>query len=301
MSDLKAHALKTHGASAPKDVVAMSMAACLLRNALGEPWALKNLFDSDGRGDPYLEFGAEASHQRWVYGWREINLAEMLLNLGTVPGAKERFERLKQVDLTSAVAELEAAKLLYQGGVEFRFRDESGQRGADYDVEIVPSDGPRIACEVKSKNLDAKSPEQSFVKTARKAIGQLPRDAPGMAFIQLPEAWTASRYPPTWLDASVERIFASSSRLAGLVVLAERWLQIPEGRISSMAVDVRRNWRSPHVWHAGLHVLDHLDTAGFGQNWINLQDEATGSFGAINAQSHVVDQDRNIERSSLSI
>lgn len=273
LAELRRRSIDTHGSGARRELIAYSIAARLLRSTLGDAWASRNLFRT-ARGDSFLERGSSDSDQRWLYQARVVNLGELLLNLALVQGARNRFERLQSVDLETAVAELEGAKLLSQAAIPFRFVAERGRLGHDFDVEVTPPTGPQIACEMKCKKIRTTCSESSFLSTVRKARRQLPRDSPGLLFLQIPESWF-SPSEPTWLKSAIERVFTTSSRLAGLVLLSERWFRMPGGgRLSAMTVSISRNWTSPHLWDVSLHVLDRLESLRPGQNWIDLLQEA---------------------------
>ena len=66
---------------------------------------------------------------------RTVELGEMIFNLQVIPCFHEWVRVLANRDLDSAVAEIEAAKLLAQSNMLFQFVPMRGKIGSDYEMD----------------------------------------------------------------------------------------------------------------------------------------------------------------------
>lgn len=155
---------------------------------------------------------------------RVIMLAELLLNLRSIHGMPERVDGLKTTkSLETAVGELEGAALLMRSGIPFQFVKPSNKLGLDFDVTAV-IDGMQVAIEMKTK-LEETAPTANSVKdTLKTARDQLPKDQPGVVFLQLPEKWANTKEGRLALDDGLKLSFGGTSRrISAVVAHWERW------------------------------------------------------------------------------
>jgi hypothetical protein len=162
------------------------MAATVLRTYLGDKWCDINLI---GKGDPYLTQSVQDETGSMKSQDRIIALAEMVFNLQYKPGADARFERLTKVSVETAIAELQAARLLATSSIPFRFVLEKKRKKQDYDIELTAPNGKVVCYETKCKLESTKLSETSLLKSLKKAVKQLPNSTPGIVFIKFPETW----------------------------------------------------------------------------------------------------------------
>lgn len=116
--------------------------------------------------------------------------AEDLFNLQYIDGFHALIERLRKMpDIESSWAELQAGRLLYAHGVDFKFVAAGGTAGEDYDLEIRAR-GQMICgetkCKISAGILKAASLTRDIQKAAKE---QLPSDRPGILFVSIPQNW----------------------------------------------------------------------------------------------------------------
>jgi hypothetical protein len=172
------------------EAIQFAMAANVLRTFLGNEWCDVNLI---GEGSPYLTPTAQDTTSRMKGQARIVALAEMIFNLQHASGAQARFEALTRVDFESAIAELEAARLLVINNVPFRFVLETGRKQQDYDIELTAQNGEVVCCETKCKMESTGFSGRSLLDSLNQAVKQLPSASPGIVFIKFPETWVQNR------------------------------------------------------------------------------------------------------------
>lgn len=226
------------------------VAAEALVNYLSPEWAAKHVFST---ADPntFLRPNPVLLPDRFKHQDRVISLAEMIFNFQAVEGVEERVKIILSAgDVESTVAELEGAKLLYRGGLVFRFVSPSGPRGSNYDVEIdLP--GMEVPCEMKCK-LEATDLGSKTIKdTLNTARSQLPTDGPGVVFVKIPESWVQSTEIVEGVSSALQEVFRNTGRISLVVFHWEEWY-FPEG---GGAVRVVR-FRPEHNERARLPLTD---------------------------------------------
>lgn len=194
---------------------------------MGEDWVCANLVNKHGVPD-YFRASAE-SEERYKNSVRVITFAEMLFNLQDVEGISSRHLKLRQLDCESAVAELQGAAILHATGFTIRFREEG------YDLDVLHSSGD-VAVEIKRK-LESTEPSSETVKdTLEGARKQLPRDRPGIVFLNIPESWVNHPQAGEILKNGLEAFFRNTGRIEAVVLWWEDFVQSGGGW-----------WRSTHL------------------------------------------------------
>jgi hypothetical protein len=168
-------------------------------------------------------------------GQRVISLAEMLVNFHDIDSSEHQFNKLKNLDVESATAELESAELLYKSDIPFEFRQETGTKGQDYDIEAVLGNKV-IACETKRK-VEGGTPDVGPIRNALgDARDQLPTDKPCIVFLRVPETWSAEAEAGTLFQAAIRKV--GSGRISAVIVRWEEYWRMDENS-SGMAIKLR--------------------------------------------------------------
>lgn len=161
--------------------IAFSLSYFILRRVADENWAKQHVFQ-----DGFLWRASDPTESEF----RVIELGEMLFNLCLLPGVDRVVGDLKKKGNIEAIfAELEAAKMLLNHGCAVRFNEPRGQRGADYDLEVLTPAGV-IAVEAKCR-MEASDVTRFAMETLlRSKRGQLPKDRPGAFIVKLPQRFS---------------------------------------------------------------------------------------------------------------
>jgi hypothetical protein len=163
----------------------------LLRGYMGDDWVAAHLTQwGQKKNKPIEAFGKDRHFLEAKYAKRNRDLVEIFYNFQKVEGIREKVKLLITEDVESVLAELEAAKKLFETGRKIKFVIPSGQKGRDYDVETYLSDGTPVACEMKCKFEATDFSDRTITKAVKKANDQLPKDSLGAVFVKIPEDWT---------------------------------------------------------------------------------------------------------------
>lgn len=210
-----------------------AMAARLLRAYVGDEWTDSNI--GPRAADPYLTPRSADAAERMKVQARVAALGELIFNLQFVSGGRERIARIGRSSLEVAVSDLEAARLLSLSEREFRFVSESGVRGADYDIEIIPEPGITLCCESKCKLEATALSEETILNSLRDAADQLPPGSPGVVFVKVPESWARSAEIAEAAPSALRRFFGMSGRTREVVFHWEEWERAPTGGVVRLA------------------------------------------------------------------
>lgn len=169
------------------EAIQFSMAITVLRVSLGDSWCNEHL-PSNVENSPELKWLGTFSEQMKLY-LLITSLGEMIFNLQDVPGFTARLKRFARVDLDSAVAEFEAARMLLASSIPLEFVNETQAKGLDYEARIILPDGDIACCEVKSKTDSTVMGKNTISNSLKDAANQLPKSEPGVIFLKIPEHW----------------------------------------------------------------------------------------------------------------
>jgi hypothetical protein len=138
--------------------VAFGLAQEYLRFAIGNEWTNQIVFglhptvdraNRAGRG--FVRAEATMTTDQYRNQERTLRLAEILFNLQAVEGVDGRVAKLLAGQVEPTYAELECGGMLLDHAIPFRFVEERGVRGADFDAEMLLSSGGVAPCEMKCK------------------------------------------------------------------------------------------------------------------------------------------------------
>ena len=163
------------------------------------------------------------------------------MNLQRVEGFAYALVKLRDGSVETGFGALEAAKVLFRSHTKFRFVEPKGTKGADYDIDAFPSDGPCVAIEAACK-LGSVSISPGKIKEALdRGRRQLPKEGPGMVFLRVPRRWVGHGYMETPFADVATGVLRNSSRLAGIVLFSNAFLDLPDPAHASMIV-CRKFW-----------------------------------------------------------
>jgi hypothetical protein len=223
------------------------LAACeVVITALGPHWAFEHIFANGGEPSRYLRPKPQLSIDEYKHQDRVLALADAFFNLQHVEGFADRLAKFKSRDLEASVAELEGAKLLFQSEIPFRFVEETGRKGADYDVDATLSTGAvafETKCKIETTNLSIETIANS-IATAR---DQLPPDKAAVVFMKTPEHWVTDPRVEEIVKGGLQKGFAATRRISAVVLHWDQWwLGEPGGGMRATLFRTEHNLRARH-------------------------------------------------------
>lgn len=139
-------------------------------------------------GSNYFRGRSNDSNDRVIATMRIVQVAECVFNFQDDPAFQHWITRAQRNSLETAVAELQALCLLREAGLSAVAKQVEGKLGEDYDF-TVQSGAAVVACEVESKLEASRLTKNSIPDIIRRALDQLPDQAPGMIMLLLPLSW----------------------------------------------------------------------------------------------------------------
>jgi hypothetical protein len=228
-SDLLGSVARLESASGPCSnfEACLVISAGVIGNYLGDKWIDDNIRTSGSGDSDFIRFEALEGIDDYRRNSRIIELAEMLFNFQDIDGFEKLIGRLTtRKDLEAAIAELEAAELLFGSAIQFRFVDDGRETDKatseilKYDIEACI--GIRIiACEVKCNLEDTALSVGSIRSAFKKARKQLRTDIPGIFFLRIPEAWVRDPSIQDTLHEAIDGM--GTGRISALVVRWNEW------------------------------------------------------------------------------
>ena len=193
----------------------------IIASKMGIEW-LKKHFDPDSTKPGIFKLSEGVGEEEATRNFRAIDLAECLLNLKDIEGLDDCLAQMKEAENPEAgLAELHVAKMLYVNQWPFRFVKPQGNRGNDYDLEIICHNQLRCGdakCKIESTAISS----DTITSTLKNARTQLPPDGAGVFFIKFPQQWMFS---PDWeriAGRGAANFFAmGTQRLASVVFYVE--------------------------------------------------------------------------------
>jgi hypothetical protein len=137
----------------------------------------------------FLRLVAGSTSETHLSTFKIVDFAELLHNLQGIGGFDGRIDQMKKGNIESTYAELDFGRMLYLGGVNFRFVDPQGKRGADYDIEITLPDGVIVCADAKCKIEATEFSMATVENTLHDARSQFPPDRPSAIFVKIPPKW----------------------------------------------------------------------------------------------------------------
>jgi len=248
-----------------------SAALLVLNTLLGEEWFGHHILrETEG---VFLRPNADHPIDSYKHGARVIALAETLFNLREVEGFEARLEQIRRGDVEASLGELQGACLLYRSGIPFRFVQETGLKGSDYDVEAVVG-GVHVPCEMKVK-LESTSPSKSTVEQSiNVARSQLPSDKPSLVFLRVPDNWANSPATRTAIEGGIAKALRDTGRVSAVIVHWESWVAFDANSpVRAGALTLFKRFGNPRV----RFPLPALDVAISG--WPDRRAVAWQDFG----------------------
>jgi hypothetical protein len=164
------------------------LCVAVLRHFFGEPWFNKHVMNASAPTD-FLRRDFSTPERRERHGFLVVELAEKLINLQNVEGFEQCIAQMKHGQIESTYAELDIGKSLRAHDVGFRFVTPTGQKGADYDLEIFYPDGVTVCADTKCKIETTEISADSIKHSLGEARKQLPSYRPGIVFVKVPQHW----------------------------------------------------------------------------------------------------------------
>lgn len=172
------------------DFYKMFISTEVLRLMVDNEWVSQSLFQKHAQRekknlDAFDYFNSAEGGFEWQE--RVSRFAERIYNLCRVPNIENVIQDVINGNLVSRFAEIEVGSHLFGRGIKFEFVIPIGQKGKDYDIQIL--DPLRVNCEVKHKIESTSLSENTLTNTIRASNDQLPIDIPAIIFIKIPERW----------------------------------------------------------------------------------------------------------------
>lgn len=206
----------------------LALATAIIRRMLGEKW-FDRYIEPGGKGSVLtIDESNPVSAEKSLI--RLIDFAELLYNLQNVAGFDHCLDRLRSGNLEGTIAELDLGRLLYVEGVEFRFVVPTGKKRADYDIDIVFDGGVDACVDAKCKIENSNYSENGIKNVLDHALGQLPKDRPGIVFIKVPIRWLDDLKFHGLAMRCANRFLGGTDRIVSVVYYAFR-LDLQDGQI----------------------------------------------------------------------
>jgi hypothetical protein len=212
------------------EFISLGIAICYLHAVVGVEWTAQMGFPqypvvsrSNRPGRVFMKTDEESIDHRYRYQDRTSLLAELLFNLQSVEGIDGRLDDLRAGKLEATYAELEAGSFLLSRGIPFKYIDERGVRGFDYDAQILLRSGAHISCEMKCKVESTELSDGAIRNAFNTARKQLPSSGLGLVFLKIPESWLHVPTAGTLLSAVINDFLRGTSRVIAVVV---RWEEV---------------------------------------------------------------------------
>jgi hypothetical protein len=197
-----------------------------------------------------------------------------MFNLQHVEGALERYARVRDDDVVSALAELEAAALLSAPQLHLRFRSPSGTRGQDYEGTVVSSWGRIVPWEAKSKVPSSALNAETIWRTLEEARRQLPKGRLGIILVRLPDEGAEAGDVKEISSEAVKRLFRQTRRVAAVIAFWRVWSKLDQAEEGDVvSAPVSRVHVNPELGESDSDIRDVVAAVGrrFNTDWIQLQ------------------------------
>jgi len=253
--------------------------AAIIRHFLGDDWFRDHLHPDEAHPNSFLRPDFSASEVDAKFSVQTLELAELLFNLQSVGGFRQRLDQLALKQIQSGLAELQIGQVLKSRGVPFRFVEP----GEPTTVDVVF----RLPCgaegfgEIKCKEEDTAYSDGTLTRALAKARQQIGKGNAGAVFVKVPITWVdlsqahasqpAQIALPPRIVAAAKGAMRESARIKKVIFYVLHYAYDPEWGLSvthvTMEMSNTRNTGSS-AW-----VADLLGAYVPGQ-WIGMQDLA---------------------------
>ena len=235
------------------------LATHIIEHFLGADWIEKHLI---AEPSAYFAIKSGTGDMRDLHMWKVKMFGESLFNLQEQEGFQRVLNQLREAgrgeNVEGALAELEIGGILKRSGRPFLFVENTGVKGADYDLEIR-FDSHTLLADTKRKIEISDFTESGFKNTLSSARKQFPQGGQALIFVRLPEHWL--RGTPEdhesynflgdhlkTLEGIARSFLNGTSRVVGVVLVTE-FIQLYPKSISSFIV-------TREIWSTKLHLLN---------------------------------------------
>lgn len=248
----------------------------VLIHLVGKQWIANNIFGKRPV-DGFLRSKPQKKDDVLKLLDRVIELAEMLFNFQDISGIENLVKRLTEKDsIESCVAELQAAKLLYNNKIPFSFNTPSYRKGDDYDA-IAIVQGLEIACEFKCKVEATDFSGETIKESLREARKQLPKEKPCIIFVKIPEVWTTQRGTEESLLKILAEFFRRTTRVNSVIFHWEEWYYFPDEK-SARGVKYKEEVNPNSKISLG-KILNDIKLNAQSEKWTYFSDLIKVKFG----------------------
>jgi hypothetical protein len=212
------------------DFVAYGMAIEYLRAVVGNEWTNQMVFSQhrtvsrpNRLGRVFMKADEEKEEHKYRNQERTLRIAELLFNLQSVGGINGRLNDLRAGKVEATYAELENGAFLLTRGVPFKYVEETGVKGRDYDLRILLRGGKWVNCETKCKVESTGLSGGAIRNALDRARKQLPPGEPSLVFLKMPEPWVHEPPVSALVSAAKNDFLRRTSRVVAVVL---RWEEI---------------------------------------------------------------------------
>jgi hypothetical protein len=143
--------------------------------------------------------------------------------------------------------------MLYVNDWSFRFVEQAGKRGNDYDFEIQSNLGVPICVDAKCKIESTPISSDTVFNTLSSSRRQLPANRPGVFFLKVPQDWMEHPDFPEIMYLAVKRFFETGTgRVVSIVVYIEpvTWTEdgISQGHVFAEFINPRHRFQKDRDW-----------------------------------------------------
>ena len=192
-------------------------AVIILRHFFGSEWLGKYALDPDSVGSKFLMASAVPRDRQNVAMVRRSFIAESLWNLQYISGFEFCLDQFRGGMVEPACAELDAARILYQRCLPFKFLQPNRGKGGNPDFEIEHPNGCVVFGEAKCKLGSTDVNEKTVYASLKKAGDQLPKDCPGVVFLRAPAKVAEENDFESMMDKSAHNFFKDFKRAVAIV------------------------------------------------------------------------------------
>ena len=261
------------------EFVAFGIAVEYLRAVVGNEWTNQMVFPqhrdlshANRQGRVFMKTDENEIEQRVRNQDRTLRIAELLFNLQCVAGIDGRLDALRRGNVEAIYTELEVGKFLLRQAVSFKYVDEVGVKGLDYDGQIFLHNNERVNCEMKCKIESTELSEGAIRNALDTARKQLPPSEQGIIFLKIPESWVHEVNIGTLLLTTINDFLRGTSRVIAVILYWEE-VYLQAGKSAAIVANkyrIERGIVPKNVSHEVQKMLDQLsgpETA----SWVSFQ------------------------------
>lgn len=157
---------------------------------------------------------------RLLAAQRVHDVARRLYQLQSFPWFDQVIRRVRTRDFSGAGFELDVVFVLHHLVGRVTPKDESGQKGEDYDIHVQVH-GLDVPVEVKAKDDDTPYTDQTVINTVKSAATQLPKGSKGIVFVRIPTGWVGKELEDRYPDALAEAT-RQTSRVGAVITAVDK-------------------------------------------------------------------------------